>query len=259
MVARGLAVSRAIAQRIITERSVTVAGAIAENASRLVRNDEPIELLGPPPRFVSRAGEKLDRALEEFRIDITGKRCLDVGASTGGFTDCLLQRGAARVYAIDVGRHQLHETLRNNSHVVSQEQTNIRDVQLSDLDGAPVDFACIDVSFTSSALVLPSVRSLVCDDADAIFLIKPQFEAGRQEAAKGRGVVRDVAIWTRVVSECISYVQDAQFGVQGLTVSSILGGAGNAEFLLWMQAGVASQALDINLVIEHAKDMTGVL
>src|SRR5206468_11554058 len=166
----------------------------------MVDGGEPIELTGPPPRFVGRGGEKLDAALEGFDVDVGGLRCLAAGASTGGFTDCLLQRGAAEVIAVDVGYGQLHERVRSDSRVRNIERTNIRTLTADEIDG-PVDVLVADLSFISLRLVLATLVSLARPGSDLVLLVKPQLEAGRQEAARGRGVITDSAIWRRVLGE----------------------------------------------------------
>ncbi|MGH8975087.1 MAG: TlyA family RNA methyltransferase, partial [Acidimicrobiia bacterium] len=199
LVRRGLVESRARAQQAIDAGRVLVSGAPADRSSRLVDAGEPIHLAGPPPRFVSRGGEKLDAALDRFGIDVTGLRALDAGASTGGFTDCLLQRGATRVVAVDVGHGQLAWSLRTDPRVEVVEGTNVRHLT-PDVIGGPVELAVADLSFISLRVVAPALAGVLDGPgAEAVFLIKPQFEAGRAEVGRG-GIVSDPAVHRRVLA-----------------------------------------------------------
>jgi 23S rRNA (cytidine1920-2'-O)/16S rRNA (cytidine1409-2'-O)-methyltransferase len=242
-VRRGLARSRQQAQEHIAAGRVTVGGAPATKAARLVAPDEPLVVLGPPPRFVSRGGEKLDAALDRFAVPVAGRRALDVGASTGGFTDCLLQRGAAAVVAVDVGYGQLHERLRADPRVDVHERTNARDLRPGDL-GPPAQLLVGDVSFISLRTVLPGVLPLVVDGADVVLLVKPQFEAGREEAARGRGVITDPGIWRRVLGEVSAALAAAGTAIMGAMASPLTGADGNVEFLLHARTGEAGPAVD---------------
>jgi 23S rRNA (cytidine1920-2'-O)/16S rRNA (cytidine1409-2'-O)-methyltransferase len=210
---------------------VTVAGAPADKAARLVAPGEPLVVLGPPPRFVSRGGEKLDAALEHFAVVVAGLRAYDLGASTGGFTDCLLQRGAASVVAVDVGYGQLHERLRADPRVEVHERTNVRSVAPGDL-GAPADVLVGDLSFISLRTVLPTALPLARPGADVVVLVKPQFEAGREEAARGKGVITDPQIWERVLGEVADALAGAGAAIMGTMRSPLTGADGNVEFLL---------------------------
>jgi 23S rRNA (cytidine1920-2'-O)/16S rRNA (cytidine1409-2'-O)-methyltransferase len=235
-VRRGLARSRQQAHDDIAAGRVTVAGAPAAKPSRLVGPDEPLVVHGPPPRFVSRGGEKLDAALDRFALDVVGRRALDAGASTGGFTDCLLQRGAAAVVAVDVGYGQLHERLRGDPRVDSRERTNVRDLRPGDL-GPPVGLVVGDLSFISLRTVLPALLALTAPPADLVLLVKPQFEAGRQEAARGRGVITDPAIWHRVLAEASAALDDGGAAIMGAMASPLTGADGNVEFLVHARTG----------------------
>jgi 23S rRNA (cytidine1920-2'-O)/16S rRNA (cytidine1409-2'-O)-methyltransferase len=217
---------------------VTVGGAPADKAARLVAPDEPIVLLGPPARFVGRGGEKLDAALERFGLDVAGRRAYDLGASTGGFTDCLLQRGAASVVAVDVGYGQLHERLRGDPRVEVHERTNVREVSPGDL-GDPAAVLVADLSFISLRTVLPAVLPLAVPGGDLIVLVKPQFEAGRQEAARGKGVITDPVIWRRVLEEVVAALQDRGTAIMGAMASPLTGADGNVEFLLHVRTAPA--------------------
>ena len=231
LVRRGLAVSRAEAASAVEAGLVTVAGAPALKSSRLVAADEPVALAGPPKRFVSRGGEKLDAALADFDIDVTGWRALDAGASTGGFTDCLLQRGAATVVTVDVGHHQLHERLRADPRVVVHEGVNVRHADPVAL-GAPFDLVVADLSFISLRTVASTLIGLLGDHGTLVWLVKPQFEAGRVEVAKGRGVVRDAAVRDRVRDEIHEHLASLGADVRGWMDSPLPGPAGNVELLV---------------------------
>jgi 23S rRNA (cytidine1920-2'-O)/16S rRNA (cytidine1409-2'-O)-methyltransferase len=205
-----------------------VDGATATKPARLVDPAQALEVLGPPPRFVGRGGEKLDAALDRFRLDVGGLRALDAGASTGGFTDCLLQRGAREVVAVDVGYGQLHERLRSDRRVRNLERTNIRDIDRSSI-GGPVEIAVADLSFISLRAVLPALLDL--GPRDLVVLVKPQFEAGRQDAARGRGVIRDPGIWRRVLEDVRAAAASRGAAMMGVMPSPITGAQGNVEFL----------------------------
>jgi 23S rRNA (cytidine1920-2'-O)/16S rRNA (cytidine1409-2'-O)-methyltransferase len=209
-----------------------------------------VAVSGPSPRFVSRGGEKLDAALDRFAIDVRGLRALDAGASTGGFTDCLLQRGAVQVVAVDVGRAQLHDRLRRDSRVVCQERTNIRTATLADLGGAPFDVVVADLSFISLRTVVPALAGLVRPDGDLVVLVKPQFEAGRQQVARGRGVIRDPEVWGTALQDVIAALGAAGTTMMGVMVSPLRGADGNVEFLAHLYAGTpASGAADVDAAI----------
>lgn len=224
---RGLVDSREQAKELIAAGQVLVAGAIADKPARQVSAAEPLELRGPKPRFVSRGGEKLDAALDFFRIDVAGVHALDAGASTGGFTDCLLQRGAAHVTAVDVGHGQMHERLRADDRVDVVERTHIRDFHASRL--FPLIVA--DLSFISLRTVAPDLMRLAAPSADLVALIKPQYEAGRAEVAKGRGIVSDPEVWRRVLNDVVSALGDAGAAMMGIMMSPLKGADGNVEFL----------------------------
>ena len=226
LVERGLFESRAKAQAAIAAGLVIADGVKVRKASDEIATDATIDARAAHP-YVSRGGVKLAAALDTFGFDPKGRVCLDVGSSTGGFTQVLLRRGAARVYAVDVGRAQLHASLRERPDVVSLEQTDIR--ELKPLDSAP-DLVVIDVSFISLKQVLPSTLKLTASSAQLVVLIKPQFEAGRERVKKG--VVRDAAVHAAVCEDIAAFVASIGWRVVGLTPSPITGGDGNAEFLL---------------------------
>ncbi len=221
-----------------------MAGSPADKAARLVAPDEAIVVLGPPARFVSRGGEKLEAALTAFTVAVEGRRVLDAGASTGGFTDCLLQRGADHVYAVDVGHGQLDQRLRHDPRVTVLERLNARTltaavVQERDPTFEPCQLVTADLSFISLTTVAPALSgSIGTDDADLVLLVKPQFEAGRPAVSKGRGVVRDPQVWLAALAKVTSALQAAGTGIMGAMVSPLTGPAGNVEYLLHARKGV---------------------
>ncbi len=230
LVERGLAASREKARALILAADVMVDGAVETRAGAMVSAESAIAIAAAP-RFVSRGGEKLDHALGAFDIDVGGRLVMDVGASTGGFTDCLLQRGAARVYAIDVGSGQLDARLRDDARVVVMERTNIR--ELASLPERP-ELATIDASFISLTKVLPAVVAIVRTGADIVALVKPQFEAERHEVKRG-GVVRDPLVHAAVIGRVAWWCVNHGLRVRGVATSPLLGPAGNREFFLWLR------------------------
>ncbi len=206
-------------------------GASADKPARLVAPGEPIELIGPGPRFVSRGGEKLDAALDHFGVDVTGLRVLDAGSSTGGFTDCLLQRGASHVVALDVGRNQLHERVRADPRVTVRERTNLRGLSGDDLGGR-FDAVVADLSFISLRTVAEPLLSLALPGAHEVLLVKPQFEAGKEEADRGRGVITDPQVWYRVLTEVDDALRGLGTAIMEAMVSPLRGSSGNVEFLV---------------------------
>lgn len=235
LVRRGLAASRTEAQQLIDDRRVTVNGALAEKSARQTAASDQVLVLGPPARFVGRGAHKLDHALDSFAIDVAGLRALDAGASTGGFTDCLLQRGAAHVVAVDVGHGQLHERLRADPRVTNLERTNVRHLD-RDAIGGPVDLVVGDLSFISLRLVIDPLVAVCQPGAAMVLLVKPQFEAGRTEVSRGRGVISDPAVWARVRDEVSDALVTAGCTVVGWTESPITGADGNHEFLVHVTA-----------------------
>jgi 23S rRNA (cytidine1920-2'-O)/16S rRNA (cytidine1409-2'-O)-methyltransferase len=230
LVERGLAPTREKAQAMILAGLVTVDGRRAEKAGEGIGDDAEILVAGPPHPYVSRGGVKLAAALDHFGLDPRGRVCLDVGASTGGFTDCFLQRGAARVYAVDVGWGQLDAKLRNDRRVVVREKVNARALSTSDVP-EPVELAAADVSFISLRLVLPAIVRVLAPGSSLVALVKPQFEAGRREVPRG-GVVKSEATRRRVVAEIEEAGRALGLEVLGSIPSPIRGARGNEEFLL---------------------------
>ena len=231
---RGLARSRAEAQSLIHAGSVELDGNRRLKPGQLVASDASVTV-AEKPRWASRAGAKLERALDEFEIDPTALACLDAGASTGGFTDVLLGRGARIVYAVDVGRAQLLDRLSRDPRVVSMERTNLR--ELTALP-EPIDLATLDLSFISLRLVLPAVRNLLADDGRVVALVKPQFEAGRDDVPRG-GVVRDAGVWQRILTDLARDASGAGLHAHRVIRSPITGSDGNVEFLVDLRRDAA--------------------
>lgn len=244
LVERGLVDSRATAQRLILAGKVWVDGELARKPGQMVTGDAEISLEEEPP-YVSRGGVKLEEALRRFRVEVEGLVCADVGASTGGFTDCLLQRGAAKVYAIDVGYGQLAWRLRQDPRVVAIERKNIR--YLKSLP-EPIDLATIDVSFISLELVLPTVSKLLKPHGQIIALVKPQFEAGREQVGKG-GVVKEREVHRQVLLRVADVAQKLGLSVLGLIPSPLLGPAGNEEFFIHLST--EGKSIDVNRAVEQ--------
>jgi 23S rRNA (cytidine1920-2'-O)/16S rRNA (cytidine1409-2'-O)-methyltransferase len=235
MVRRGLALSRSEAAHAIDARLVLVNGSIADKPARLVDPGDAVVLQGPPPRFVSRGGEKLAAALDEFDVGVTGRRVLDAGASTGGFTDCLLQYGAAHVVAVDVGHGQLHPRIRNDQRVTVLERFHVRDLTVEAIGGA-VDLVVADLSFISIIRVLPRLLAVGGPGCELVLLVKPQFEAGKAEVDRGSGVIRDPLIHQRVRDEVAAALVALECDVVGWIDSPITGAQGNREFLVHARA-----------------------
>ena len=230
---RGLAASREKARAAIMSGIVYVNGQKEDKPGSMFPDDEELklEIRGKALPFVSRVGLKLDKAVKEFGLDLSGFCCMDIGASTGGFTDCMLQCGAEKVFSVDVGYGQLDWKLRNDPRVVCMEKTNIRYIKPEDIGGEKLDFASCDVSFISLRKVLPAVKPLLSGRARMVCLIKPQFEAGREEVGK-HGVVRDIRVHRSVIDGIWSFAEQEGFTVEGLSFSPIKGPEGNIEYLI---------------------------
>ena len=247
LVERGLAESRAKAQALIMAGQVRVADQVTLKPATAVQANSVLTV-DSGPHFVSRGGEKLDAALDTFTIDVTGFVCADVGSSTGGFTDCLLQRGAVKVYAIDVGKGILHWKLRNDRRVVVMEETNARFVESLP---EQVSLVTVDASFISLKILLPTIKKWINENTSLICLIKPQFEAGKKDVSRGDGVIRDPEIHRQVLIDVLNYAKAERFAIQGLIKSPLLGPKGNAEFLVWLnQALTGKDSEDLALMIE---------
>jgi 23S rRNA (cytidine1920-2'-O)/16S rRNA (cytidine1409-2'-O)-methyltransferase len=242
LVRRGLAPSRTAAREQIDAGRVTVAGAVADKASRMVAAADPIRVAGDGPRFVSRGGEKLNAALDHFGLSVEGLAAIDCGSSTGGFTDCLLQRGARHVVALDVGTNQLHERLRSDQRVVVRERTNLRHIEAGEV-GGPFPVVVADLSFISLLTVADALLELAAPGADLVVLVKPQFEAGRQIVSRGRGVVSDPEVWADVLERVGSGFAGRGAAIMGAMVSPLHGADGNVELLLWLRTPAADQAV----------------
>lgn len=261
LVARGLAESRSLAQRLVMAGQVRVSGQIALTPSTRVPDDVTISL-DKRPQYVSRGGEKLVAALQAFDISVQGCFCADVGASTGGFTDCLLQHGAQQVFAIDVGRGILDWKLRQDRRVVVMEETNARFVNYLP---RPVDLVTIDVSFISLKILLPVVRGWLPvqneGEGGVIALVKPQFEAGRALVSRCKGVIRDPQVHRQVVGDILNFAQTIGYSLHGLIRSPVLGPKGNAEFLVYLRmparAGLTSQILLERCFVQVDTETTG--
>ena len=240
LVDRGLVESRTRAQALILAGQVLVDEQRADKPGHAIERTAQIRIKGETPRYAGRGGLKLEAALREFKIDPVNKDCIDVGASTGGFTDCLLQHGAARVWAVDVGHNQLVWKLRQDTRVTVLEGVNARNLS-PDLFPVRFGLATVDVSFISLDKILPALRACVTDQADCIALIKPQFEVGKGEVGKG-GIVTDPAKHRRVLSEMVDTSRASGFFVIGLIESPILGGEGNREFLIHLSGSLRDEA-----------------
>lgn len=232
LVERGIALSRERAKRVIMAGQVLVDGQKIDKAGTVVKEEVELRLLGEDIPYVSRGGLKLAKAAEKFRLELRGKVAADIGASTGGFTDCMLQKGAAKVYAIDVGYGQLAWKLRTDERVVNMERTNIRHVTPEMLK-EPLDFVSIDVAFISLTKVLPAARALLKPGGEIVALIKPQFEAGREKVGK-KGVVRDPAVHEEVIGKVMDFCRGEGLSPIALTHSPVKGPEGNIEYLLYL-------------------------
>ena len=241
--------SRTAAQSLIKSGGVSLNGIPCTKPSQEVGESDTVDIIGEQLRYVGRGGLKLEAALDKFALDITGAECIDIGSSTGGFTDCMFQHGAAKVGAVDVGRDQLDESLRRDPRVVSMEQTDIRTADLPQ-----VDFIGTDVSFISLKLILPHIYRLLKSGGRAAVLIKPQFEAGREKVGK-KGVVRDKAVHEEVIERIITFALENGFSVHHLEYSPIKGPEGNIEYLVHIEKSdeaIKEESVDIHAVVEAA-------
>jgi len=259
LVKQGFAPSREKAKAILMSGIVYVDGQKEDKAGTMFEEEKiKIEVRGATLRYVSRGGLKLEKALEVFPIDVNGASCLDIGASTGGFTDCMLQNGAAKVYAVDVGHGQLDWKLRNDERVVCMEKTNSRYME-EDALGEKVDFASCDVSFISLTKILPPAYKLLKENAQMVCLIKPQFEAGKEKVGK-KGVVTDIAVHREVMEKIMTFAAETGFHILGLDYSPIKGPEGNIEYLLYMQKETGKeQTAPLHLIDEVAAKAHGTL
>ena len=251
LVEKKLAKSRERAKEMIKNEYVKVNGFTAAKPSQFISDESQITICGESLRYVGRGGLKLEKALDVFNIDLREKICADIGASTGGFTDCMLQNGAKMVYAVDVGHDQLDEKLINDNRVVNIEKTNIRDVN-NDLFSEEIKFISIDVSFISLKLVLPKVKEILSESGEFVALIKPQFEAGKKDVGKN-GIVKSNKIHIGVLAEICSFT-NSFFAVKAVDFSPISGGDGNVEYLLYATAKGISKEIDIKAIVKNAFD-----
>ena len=242
LVKRGLAESREKAKAIIMTGNVFVKNQREDKAGSTFDSDVAIEVKGTPMKYVSRGGYKLEKAIDLWQVPLEERICMDVGSSTGGFTDCMLQNGAAKVYAVDVGTNQLAWKLRQDERVVSMEKTNIRYVTPEDI-ADPISFFSVDVAFISLKKVLEPVKALLTPDGRGVCLVKPQFEAGREKVGK-KGVVRDQKVHVEVVEQIMQYVLSIGFEILELSFSPIKGPEGNIEYLLYIE-NTANPALEL--------------
>ncbi len=250
MYERSLAESREKAKALIMEGIVYVNGEKENKAGSQISDDSVIEVRGNPLPYVSRGGLKLEKALSVFQVDPSDRICIDCGASTGGFTDVLLQNGAKRVYAVDVGYGQLAWKLRNDSRVINLERTNVRYID-KNIIPEPIELAVIDASFISLKLLLPAVSALLTENAEVICLIKPQFEAGKENVGK-KGVVRDKGTHTAVIRDIIEYVPTVGLYPAGMDYSPIKGPEGNIEFLCYLRNFSVDYIPDIDAVVDRS-------
>ena len=253
LVKRGLAESREKAKAVIMSGIVYVDGQKEDKAGQTFADTANIEVRGSTLKYVSRGGLKLEKAMECFDVSVKDKVCMDIGASSGGFTDCMLQNGAKKVYAVDVGHGQLAWKLRNDTRVVVMEKTNIRHVKPEDI-GESIDFASIDVSFISLSKVLPAAYNLLGERGEIVALIKPQFEAGREKVGK-KGVVREKSTHIEVIQNCFSYAGENGFFVRELEFSPVKGPEGNIEYLYHLvKSGDVDSDIDIEAVVNTAHE-----
>lgn len=243
MVNKGLVESRERAKALIMAGQVYIDNQKCDKAGMMVNEETASpEIRGDKLKYVSRGGLKLEKAMQEFPITLDGKTAMDIGASTGGFTDCMLQNGAVKVFAVDVGYGQFAWKLRQDERVVNMERTNIRYVTKEDI-GCELDFASIDVSFISLRLVLPVAYSLLSDDGELVALIKPQFEAGREQVGK-KGVVKDINVHYSVIKTVLDFARSISFYVAGLSFSPVKGPEGNIEYLAYLKKSKCKDIID---------------
>ena len=250
----GFTESREKAKALIMSGIVYVNDQKELKPGRDIKSDDIVEVRGSTLKYVSRGGLKLEKAMQEFPIELKDCICMDIGASTGGFTDCMLQNGAKKVYSIDVGYGQLAWKLRSDERVVNLERTNFRYVTHEQIP-EDIDFASVDVSFISLKIILPVMYELLKDDGEAVCLIKPQFEAGREKVGK-KGVVRDVNVHTEVIENIVSFASSQKFKVSGLSYSPVKGPEGNIEYLIYLKK--SNEITSCDEYIEYAKELAKV-
>lgn len=246
--------SREKAKRAIMAGIIFVDGQRVDKAGTKVPREADIIVKGKVLPYVSRGGLKLEKAIKEYQVSLENKICMDIGASTGGFTDCMLQNGAVKVFSVDVGYGQLDWKLRNDERVINMERTNIRHVT-PDAINCALEFVSIDVSFISLKLVLPVAFELMADSAEIVFLIKPQFEAGKEEASKEKGVIKNPKVHLSVLEDVITFARETGFKIKALTFSPITGPAGNIEFLCYASKDATTEEMTLEGVYEKIVDM----
>lgn len=252
LVDKGFFLSRQKAKYAIDNKNVFANGKLIEKSSKMCDENATIEIKGDTLKFVSRGGLKLDKAIKVFNIDLTNQICMDIGASTGGFTDCMLQNNAKKVYSVDVGHNQLDEKLLNDNRVINLEGTNIKELNIQDFED--IDFISIDVSFISLTQVLDRAFSLLKYDGKIVILIKPQFEAGKEYINKN-GVVKDKRIHERVIEKILIYSNSLGFNIKQIDYSPIKGPAGNIEYLVYMVKEQNKDKMDLFRMREKIKDL----
>ncbi len=246
----GMIKSRAVAKGMIINGAISVNGKVIEKPSFDVSENDDIAIIGDLPKYVSRGGLKLEKALACFDISVKEKCCLDIGASTGGFTDCLLQNGARYVYATDVGHDLIDDKIRFDERVCVIERMNIKNATLDDF-AQKIEFICTDVSFISLKAVLPKAKELLCENGLAVLLIKPQFECGKSYIGKN-GIVKSEKVHIRVIKEIIAESRACGFSIKGLDYSPICGGDGNIEFLIYLAKDSVDKNISIEEVVKNA-------
>lgn len=249
----GLVKSRSEAQSLIMAGEVYINNQKASKAGEQVKGDEKIEVRSKVAKYVSRGGLKLEKAMQVFPVALDNKVCMDIGASTGGFTDCMLKNGARKVYAVDVGYGQLAWSLRCDERVVNMERTNIRYIEEDMLD-EKIDFFSVDVSFISLKLVLPVAFKISEDTAQGVCLIKPQFEAGKDKVGK-KGVVRDASVHKEVIRNVLAFTEEIGFKIRGVDFSPIKGPEGNIEYLMYLSKAGESAEIDVDALVDASHEL----
>lgn len=249
---QGMVRSRQLAKDMIKSGKVTINGKTADKPSKDISDTDVVEIIGEMPRYVGRGGLKLEKALSAFGINVSGRICADIGASTGGFTDCMLQSGAGYVYALDVGHDQLDPSLLADERVCSMEGTNIKDVDRSSFD-KEISFVCTDVSFISLTKVIPKIYEILSENGEAVMLIKPQFECGKQDIGKN-GIVRSPKVHERVIKDIAACCECNSLGVHGIDYSPVQGGDGNIEYLIYVKKNTHGIQPDISAIVRAAHD-----
>lgn len=249
----GLVKSRSEAQSLIMAGEVYINNQKASKAGEQVKGDEKIEVRSKAAKYVSRGGLKLEKAMQVFPVALENKVCMDIGASTGGFTDCMLKNGARKVYAVDVGYGQLAWSLRCDDRVVNMERTNIRYIE-EDMLGEKIDFFSVDVSFISLKLVLPVAFKISGGTAEGVCLIKPQFEAGKDKVGK-KGVVRDASVHKEVIRNVLAFTEEIGFKIRGVDFSPIKGPEGNIEYLMYLSKAGDSTEIDVDGLVDASHEL----